>query len=196
MTRIFSTVVPVVAGASLLVGSVALAQEAPPAGAPPGRNAVARGQGRQGGRAGLPPPGPNMNQQQVQAWLDAYALVQAERELQLTAEQYPEFVSRLTRLQGVRRRYLQERLRLLRELGALVQSSGTEGDDVVQERLKTLDELGRRSADELRQAYEALDTSLTTKQRARFRLFEEQLERRKVELLARIGQGGPGIKAP
>jgi hypothetical protein len=44
-----------------------------------------------------------MNQQQLQAWLDTYALVQAQRQLVLTDEQYPNFVPRLVKLQDIRR---------------------------------------------------------------------------------------------
>lgn len=189
---------PTAALAMVLVGSSALAQELPPVGAGQAQEA-GRGPRGQGGRAarGLPPAGPNMNQQQVQAWMDAYALVQAQRELQLTPEQYPDFVSRLTRLQNVRRRHLQERVRLLRELGGFVQETGPARDAAIEQRLRSLDDLGRRAADELRQSYQDLDGVLTVTQRARFRLFEEQLERRKVELLTRVGQGaGSQIKRP
>ena len=49
-----------------------------------------------------------------------------------------------------------------------------------------------RAAVEVRKAYQDLDAVLTPWQRGRFRTFEEQLERRKVELLAKIGGGGGG----
>ena len=42
-----------------------------------------------------------------------------------------------------------------------------------------------RAAVELRQAYDALDEVLDTRQQARFRMFEEQIERRKLDLLVR-----------
>jgi hypothetical protein len=40
----------------------------------------------------------------------------------------------------------------------------------------------------VRQAYDALDEMLNLHQRARLRVFEEQMERRKVELLTRARQ--------
>lgn len=185
-------------GVVLTIGAgIAQAQEPPPqTGTAQGQGAGRglRGQGRQAGRGALPPAGPNMNQQQVQAWLDAYALVQAQRELQLTAEQYPDFVSRLTRLQNVRRRNMQERLRLLREMGGLLQDASQGRDEAIQQRLQSLDDLARRAADEVRRGYAELDGVLTPPQRARFRLFEEQLERRKIELLTKVGQGAGSVK--
>jgi len=46
-----------------------------------------------------------------------------------------------------------------------------------------------RSAAELRRAYDALDEVLDVRQQARFRTFEEMLERRKLDLLMRARQG-------
>jgi hypothetical protein len=161
----------------------AWAQTPPPA---------AQGRGRAAGRQALPPLTPNMNQQQLQAYMDAYALVQAERELSLSAEQYPNFVARLRRLQDVRRRQMGERRRLLSELAGLLPGNDSNRDEAILARLASLDEAAQRSVAEIRQAYQDLDAVLTPWQRGRFRLFEEQLERRKVELLAKIGAGGGG----
>lgn len=151
----------------------------------------APGRGQRGQPRGLPPVGPNMNQLQLQAWIDAYALVQAERELQLTSEQYPDFVARLARLQNVRRRLLGERRRLLGELGGLVQEPAGARDAAIDEKLRALDDVARRAAGELRKSLEGVDSVLTPWQRGRFRLFEEQLERRKIELLTKVGGGQP-----
>ena len=64
------------------------------------------------------------------------------------------------------------------------------GEDAsIKERLKALQDLDVRSADELRKAYEGVDSILDVKQQARFRVFEEQMERRKFELLMRARQG-------
>ena len=53
---------------------------------------------------------------------------------------------------------------------------------------RALEELESRTAAELRRAYTAIDEVLDPRQRARFRLLEEQLERRKLELLIRARQ--------
>ena len=51
--------------------------------------------------------------------------------------------------------------------------------------LTALREHDERAALELRQAYDALDEVLDTRQQARFRMFEEQIEQRKLDLLVR-----------
>jgi hypothetical protein len=146
--------------------------------------------GRPGGRAGLPPLAANMSQQQLQAYMDTYAVIQAERELRLTAEQYPNFVAKLRRLQDTRRRQMGERRRILGELNGLLQggeSAGPAGrDEAITARLGALEEIMQQSAADLRKAYQDLDAGLTPWQRGRFRTFEEQLERQKIELLAKI----------
>ena len=55
-----------------------------------------------------------------------------------------------------------------------------------------------RAADELRKAYDALDEVLEPVQQARFRLFEQQVERRQIELLmkARERAGEAGRQGP
>ena len=63
------------------------------------------------------------------------------------------------------------------------------GDEAqIKERLTALQELESRNAAEMRKAYNALDEVLDVRQQARFRVFEEQIERRKIELLMRARQ--------
>jgi hypothetical protein len=122
--------------------------------------------------------------------LDAYALVQAQDTLRLGDQQYGEFVARLKRLQQVRRRNLQQRATILQELRRLAGNQGGEADETaIRDRLKALGEHDDRAAREIRQAYQSLDEVLDPRQQARFRLLEEQLERRKIDLLQRARQG-------
>jgi hypothetical protein len=58
----------------------------------------------------------------------------------------------------------------------------------LREQLKALDEQEARAASEIRQATSELTEVLTVHQQARFRLFEETMERRKVELVLRARQ--------
>ncbi len=58
-------------------------------------------------------------------------------------------------------------------------------DDRHPAQLTALREHDERAAVELRQAYDALDEVLDTRQQARFRMFEEQIEQRKLDLLVR-----------
>jgi len=55
--------------------------------------------------------------------------------------------------------------------------------------LKALNDLDARLGTDVRQALDGVDQTLDLRQQARFRLFEEQMERRKVDLLMRARQG-------
>jgi hypothetical protein len=92
-------------------------------------------------------------------------------------------------LQEVRRRNQQARQRILQDLGRLSADPGQKPDEgALRERLKALADHDERAAAELRQAYEALDGVLDLRQRARFRIFEERMERQKLELLMKARQ--------
>jgi Spy/CpxP family protein refolding chaperone len=157
---------------SLLAASPAAAQRA--RGPQPGRGADADGLGPA----------------QILNMLDAWAIVQAQETLQLGDDQYAQFVSRLKRLQQARRRNLQGRLAILQDLRRLSASTGDQVDEnALRERLKALADHDAAAATEMRKAYEELDQVLSPKQQARFRLFEEVLERRKIDLLKRAQQG-------
>ena len=61
-----------------------------------------------------------------------------------------------------------------------------EGDDAaIRKQLLALRELDERATVELRQAYDSLDEVLDARQQARFRMFEEHIEQRKLDLLIR-----------
>lgn len=157
----------------LLAASSAAAQE-PPQNPP--------GQSRQPGGGDLSPA-------EVQRLFDAYALVQAQEVLGLTDAQYAKFVTAMKALQETRRRNQQERMRLLRELTRMAAPSAPAGNDQeITTAMATLKQLDAKAAAELEKAYDVVDESLTLRQRARFRLLEEQMERRKIELLLRARQ--------
>jgi hypothetical protein len=128
---------------------------------------------------------------EVVAMLDAYALVQAQDALQLNDTQYAPFVGRLKKLQETRRRNQQARNQIVQELRRLAGPQATEPIDepAVRERLKALRDLDDRSAADVRRAHDSVDEVLDTRQQARFRIFEEMIERRKVDLLMRARQG-------
>jgi hypothetical protein len=154
-----------------------------------GSPAVAEAQRQAPLRERAPDDRPGLSPMEVVNLLDAYALVQAQQALQLSDEQYGEFVSRLKRLQGTRRRNVQQRNAILQEMRRLT-APGAPGDEAqIRQRLQALAEHEERAAGEVRQAYRALDEILDVRQQARFRLLEEQLERRKIDLLQRARQG-------
>ena len=116
--------------------------------------------------------------------LDTYAIVQAQEVLQLTDDQYGQFVTRLKRLHQVRRQNTRARNHILQELRRLSQET-TPDDNAIRLRLKALQDHDVTAADELRRAYASVDEVLDTRQQARFRLFEERMELRKLDLLMR-----------
>ena len=130
--------------------------------------------------------------------LDQFAMVQAQRTLELSEPQYAQFVPLLRELQQLKRKNFQARNRLVQELRRLVRTGrGGEGDPddaALTAALQKLRENDDRAASELKAAYDALDAVMTPRQRARFRLFEEQIEGRKLELLmnarTRAARGG------
>jgi phosphoglycolate phosphatase-like HAD superfamily hydrolase len=130
-------------------------------------------------RPGVPPA-------EIQRMFDAYALVQAQDQLKLTDDKYPQFLVKFKALQDVRRRTQQERNRLLQELRRLANEGGDEG--LLKEQLHALQDLEARARADVQKAYEGVDSVLDVRQQAKFRLFEEQMERRKIELLMRARQ--------
>jgi Spy/CpxP family protein refolding chaperone len=151
---------------------------AAPASAQPGR-----------GRAGAPDGGdlPGVTPGEIQRMFDSYALMQAQEQLQISEERFPQFLRRFKALQDTRRRGLQERARLVQELKRLVNDpQGDEGQ--IKDRLKSLDELEARSDGEIRKAYDSINQVLDVRQQAKFRVFEENMERRKLELVTRARQ--------
>ena len=59
---------------------------------------------------------------------------------------------------------------------------------MIRERLKALQDIDARGADEEKKAYDAIDQVLDLRQQAQFRVFEEVMERRKLELVGRARQ--------
>ena len=128
--------------------------------------------------------------------LDAYATIQAQQALQLGDEQYGRFIPLLKKLQETRRRNQQMRNRMIGELRRLAgpRATAPADDAVIAEKLKALREHDERAASEIRSALAAIDEILTPQQQARFRIFEEHIENRKLDLLlrarARAGRQG------
>jgi len=117
--------------------------------------------------------------------LDAYAIVQAQKALELGEDQYGRFITRLRRLQETRRKNMQARNRLLQDLRRMLAPEATADEAGLRERLKTLRELDEQAALAMRREYESIDEVLDARQQARFRLFEERVERQKLDLLMR-----------
>ena len=140
-----------------------------------------RGEGSGGAKA------PILTPIELERWFDSYVLLQAQDTLKLSDAQFPRFLPRLKALQDTRRRHLQARRQVLVALGKLVKAEPPD-EAQVREQLKSLRDLDVKAADQMRKAYDGLDEVLDATQQARFRLFEEQVERRKIDLLMKARQ--------
>jgi hypothetical protein len=140
----------------------------------------------QGAGEGQPPAAMPLGE--IQKLLDAYAIVQAQEYLGMTDAQFTPFLPKLRALQDTRRRNEQERMRLLMELRRLTNPRSQATDTDIQSRVRALREVDVRSAGDVQRAYDAIDQSLDVRQQARFRLFEQEIELRKVQLLMRTRQ--------
>jgi hypothetical protein len=174
-------VMHLVAAAGILVlcdGSSLAAQAA--------RDGGGQRQGRGAGR-GAGPDSPGVSPGDVQKMFDAYALMQAQEQLKIADEQFPKFLPRFKALQEIRRQTLQDRAGILLNLRRL--TNATPADEAqLKERLKALQELDARSAADVQKAYDGIDQVLNLRQQAQFRVFEELMERRKLELVTRARQ--------
>jgi Spy/CpxP family protein refolding chaperone len=124
---------------------------------------------------------------EIHRLFDAYVAMQAQQELQLSDDQYPKFLTKVKTLQAARQRGLVDRRRLIQDLREL--NDGPSLDEAqARAQLKALADLDARTIVEVRDALAGLDQVLDLRQQVRFRIFEEQMERRKVDLLMRARQ--------
>lgn len=142
---------------------------------------------RAGAQAPTAPPAAaqSVTPGEIQRLFDAYAVMQAQEQLQLTDAQWAPFLTKMKALQDVRRRHQQDRARILQDLRKLNQEGDAADEAEIKDRVQALDHVDAQAAADEHNAYAALDALLTPRQQARFRLFEEQMERRKIELLTR-----------
>ncbi len=160
-----------------IVGALALAGGAPLA--------------AQHGRGRLAEPGatdlPGVSPAEIQRMFDSYALMQAQEQLKISDDQFPQFLARFKALQDMRRKNMQDRFRIVQELRRL--SNDPQPDEArLKDRLKALDDLDARTQGDTATAYSAINQVLDIRQQAKFRVFEENMERRKLELVTRARQ--------
>jgi hypothetical protein len=128
----------------------------------------------------------NVDPAELGRLFDAYTVMQAQEVLGLDEAHFGPFVTRLRALQELRRRNLRERAVVMRDLRQLLQTPGN--DAQLKERLDALVKLEATTRADQAKAMDAIDELLDVRQRARFRLLEQQLELRKLELVNRARQ--------
>jgi Spy/CpxP family protein refolding chaperone len=124
---------------------------------------------------------------ELQRLFDSYALLQAQEQLKIGDEQYARFLPRFKALQDARRQMQQQRARVIQDVRRLLMDGQTD-EAQLKDRLKQLQDIETRGEAETHKAYDAIDQVLDVRQQAQFRVFEEQMERRKLELVTRARQ--------
>lgn len=132
----------------------------------------------------LPRDPEDMSPGELQRLFDAYTLVRAQEALRLSDQQYGKFAVRLRELQRVRRANVHRRAQLLRRLNQLSGQTPPASEQTLNAALEALHEHDARAQVHLRRAYQGVDEVLDASQRARFRVIEQQIERRQLELVA------------
>ena len=156
-----------------------------------GSAAGARAQGRAGGAAEQPAVTPF----ELQRLFDSYALLQAQEQLKINDEQFSRFLPRFKALQDARRQMMQQRTRVLADVRRLLNEGQTD-EGQLRDRLKQLQDIESRGEADTRKAFDAIDQILDIRQQAQFRVFEEQMERRKLELVTRARQANRANRSP
>jgi hypothetical protein len=179
-----------VLGASGVVGAqtppIAAAGDQTPSPAPVG----ARGQ-RAGGSTQSAGLNPVAALNQVQDMLDGAVLVRAQDALQLSDPQWQAFWPKMRELQQLRRQHQRNRVQLINALNLATKPGASVDEATLTARVKALDDLEAQMGTDERAALAAVDSVLTVYQRARFRVFEENNEREKLRLLAKV-MAAPG----
>jgi Spy/CpxP family protein refolding chaperone len=175
---------------TICVDSTVSAQPQPPP-PPPGRAGQRPGRGV--GRGQPPGETPGVSPGDVQRMFDAYALVQAQEQLKIGDEQFARFMPRFKALQEARRKTQSDRGQIILELRRLTTTNPMD-EAQVREKLRALQEIDVRVANDLKKSYESIDQVLDLKQQAQFRVFEEVMERRKLEMISRARANRPRPK--
>lgn len=160
-------------------------------------------QQQQGGRAQMPPGGPqrpnaaaqsgDIAPGDIQAMFEAMTVMEAERFVALTPEQFPVFVQRLKRLQEARAMRMRRHNRAMNELRGMANPQDGRADDAtIDGKLRELAAIEVEGRTAIEKAMEAIDQMLSPRQRARFRMLEDNIEKKKFEFLQRVRQGRGG----
>jgi Spy/CpxP family protein refolding chaperone len=178
----------VVAG---LFTSAAAFGQAPP-GAPAAGQTPPSGGARPGG-----PPSDKLTLDQVQQLLDAFVMGRSQNALDLNDAQVSAFFQRMLKLQSIQRRHRNQRGVALNDLRLLVAPNAPPADDAaIAAKTKALDDLEAQWSQDERKALADIDEVLTPRQRARFRIFLENMERQKLDFLVKARGGGAPAPAP
>jgi hypothetical protein len=186
---------PLAAALVVILPAVLAAQQTtpPPATTPPPQTtpdaASAQGRGA-GGAPQRPAVADQAKLATVQDLLDGMEISNADKALQIDDQHYAVFIQRLRNLQRLRRQHQMQRQRLVGELRRLANQQPQVEDALLEAPTKRLDDFDKQAFQDIQGAYAQIDEVLNVRQRARFRLFEENMEQRKLEILTRVLKSG------
>jgi hypothetical protein len=178
--RLMSMIACLVAAVVLVPARAGFAQQGGAPRAPRGGNNQAQG-------TSTPLDSRPISPAEVRKMFDSYAMMQAQEQLKISNDQFPKFLMQYKALLEVRRTATQERNKLLQELRKMNADAQTP-EAQVKERIKALRDVEERSHSDVRKAYDEIDKLLDVRQQARFRVFEQQMEQRMLQLVARARQ--------
>ena len=137
---------------------------------------------------GAAPDAPGISPAEIQRLFDAYALLQTQDQLRIAGDQSLQFLARFRDLQDIRRKSLVERTRRINAMRQTLNGETPPDEAALREQLKAIQDLDARTAADMKRAYDAIDQVLDVRQQAKFRVFEENMERRKLDLVTRARQ--------
>lgn len=148
-------------------------------------------------QAGPARPPVDQTVRQVQETINAVLLTQAQGALRMSDDQFAAFFPKMHKLQMLRLSNQTARRQRIQELNRLTQPGAATPEATIGEKLKASDDLDARAESDERAAQADVDSILTTFQRARLRVLEENMERRTVQLISQLlAQGGRGTPDP
>lgn len=163
-----------------------------------GQTGVQQQIGPENPNAPRPMVGDGISPADVQSMFDAMLVMDAERFIGLTPEQFPLFVQRVKKLQEAKGNQMRRHNRAFGELRAMSNPQTGRADDAsIDAKLKELEAIEVEAHAALSKALEAIDQMLTPRQRARFRLLEDNIEKKKLEFITKVrqpGRGGEGTR--
>ena len=187
-----SVATPAVSVSRASAQTTAQQQVTPPPPTPQTTDPAPAAQGRGAGRGEGPqrPAAADLAKlQTVEDLLEGMEISNADKFLQIDSQHYGEFIQRLHNLQKMRKQHQNQRQRLVMELRRLTNTAGVE-DALLEAPTKRLDDFDKLAFQDLQNAYAQIDEVLNVRQRAKFRVFEEMMEQRKLEILTRVLKSG------
>jgi len=143
-----------------------------------------------GAASGQEEPDLRPSGEEVDGMIDAYILSKLQDALLLSDEQFGRMVVAQKKMQDARRAYRRERNELLRQMRQTLRREDA-GETELSPLLLRLDEMHQRFLEEERARYHEVDAILDIRQRARYRIFEGEVQKRLQQLIRQSREAKP-----